>query len=259
MIPLKEVIYNDVFAFGRRIMFFLQMCGIVALQVTSTIIVGITYWFLFPGDLQEYCSHAPRFTALWLFVPMLSLFSLHLFGKHGRVNQFVLTFIYLIPNSLAMVMMVTCRSLDKLLLAGLVPVIIFTCGMTIVCITRIRPVTEGYHLHGWLFPVMLVTSALMIIALTIVPSSSIAWTGCYLALLLTFSAGLSIHDFAVAAQYEYLGEAVPMLIRLYVEILIMYITGLMIFDPVFWQTNHSSFFTFKLSRYNWWFASDSRT
>ncbi|QQL09792.1 Ba200 [Baboon cytomegalovirus] len=241
-----------VFVLGSRVLFYLKVFATLVLQVTATVIACIINWILCPAFLEAYCSKVPRLAALWLFVPIVSLFTLHLWGKQRWSRQLTFSIIYVIPNTIALYMMTACRPLDKLLLATIVPLAFFTGGVGLVFLVRIQPSNGAYGLHRWLFPVTVAGSALVLVALTIVPVSDAAWNGCYLALLLILVAGLWIHDLACIVHHDCFEAAFPLTIRIYIENLIMYIIGLMIFDPVFWQMTDMSDISLKFTLTKWW-------
>ncbi|AKI29723.1 membrane protein US19 [Mandrillus leucophaeus cytomegalovirus] len=243
---------GDVLAFGSRVLFYLKVFATLVFQVTATVISCIINWILCPGFLNTYCSHIPRFSALWLFVPIASLFTLHLWGKHKWTRHLAFSVVYIIPNTIALYMMTACRPLDKLLLAAIIPLAFFTGGVGLVFLVRFQPASGVYGLHRWLFPTMLTGSALVLVILTVVPVSDATWNGCYLALMLILVAGLWLHDLASIIHHDCFETALPLTVRIHVENLVLYIIGLMIFDPVFWQFADMSDTSFKFTLTKWW-------
>ncbi|AAP50721.1 membrane protein US19 [macacine betaherpesvirus 3] len=238
---------------GRRIMFWMQVCMAIVLQLASTVIVSLIIWIVSPSSFREFCNIIPRYSILSLFVPMLSLFILHVWGQCRCMHQLVFIVIYMFPNATALIMMATCRSFQAIFMASLLPLIIMMFNLGLICFTRLRMGVS--RLHRWFFPVMLMNSALMVLALIALPASDTLWVGGYIALLLTFVIGLSIHDMTIIGKQELFEDAtLVLIIRIYVETLIMYIIGLLIVDPDFWRNTASSPFDLDFSLGRWWAA-----
>ncbi|QQL10308.1 Ja200 [Japanese cytomegalovirus] len=238
---------------GRRIMFWMQVCVAIVLQLASTAIASLVIWIVSPSLFRDVCNIIPRYTILSLFVPMLSLFTLHVWGQCRCMHQLAFIVMYMLPNSTALMTMATCRSFQTILTASLLPLTIMMFNMGLICFTRLR---MGVHrLHRWFFPVMLINSALMVLALIALPASDTLWVGCYITLLLTFVTGLSIHDMTLIGKQELFEDtALVLSIRIYVETLVMYIIGLLIVDPDFWQNTESSPFNLDFTLGRWWAA-----